>query len=97
MRVSCVKKTVQSFSVTQTNKLFIDKVKNGIFVVINLFISIRLLLWKVQFVDFAHAKLNAKQKFQQREYTPPESGKYLFILFQKAVDSRQKTVISITK
>lgn len=63
----------------------------------NLFISIRLLLWKVQFVDFAHAKLNAKQKFQQREYTPPKSGKYSFILFQKEPLWIHLTVISITK
>lgn len=52
---------------------------------------------KVQFVDFAHAKLNVKQKFQQSEYTPPKSGKYSFILFQKEPLWIHLTVISITK
>lgn len=87
----------QSFSVTQTNKLFIDKVKNCIFIVINLFIYARLLLWKVQFVGFAHAKPNAKQKFNQREYSPPKSGKHSLILVQKEPLWSHLTAISITK
>lgn len=53
-----------------------------------LFINIRLLLWKVQFVVFAHAK---------REYTPPKSGKYSFILFQKEPLWIHLTAISIAK